>query len=58
MLSPSLNYKQIKTVPGMKFISARYPTFPNWYAGRDFEQEEIVDFVNNYHRYAWNGQGC
>mmetsp|Transcript_4633 Transcript_4633/g.15327 ORF Transcript_4633/g.15327 Transcript_4633/m.15327 type:complete len:452 (-) Transcript_4633:113-1468(-) len=39
----------IDSVPVMKYISARYKDFPNWYGGMKFDPESLINFIHAYH---------
>eukprot|EP00899_Mesostigma_viride_P022247 jgi/Mesvir1/3206/Mv16357-RA.1 len=39
----------IATVPQIKYISARYKEFPNWFAALGYDPESVVRFVRSYH---------
>lgn len=39
----------IKELPAMKYTSARYRDFPNWFQGSPYEPEDIIQFIRAYH---------
>mmetsp|Transcript_23885 Transcript_23885/g.28887 ORF Transcript_23885/g.28887 Transcript_23885/m.28887 type:complete len:562 (+) Transcript_23885:357-2042(+) len=43
------DYKSLNYVPAIKYISARYKDFPNWYGGKYDDPDAIVNFVRAYH---------
>eukprot|EP00959_Pyramimonas_sp_CCMP1952_P102746 2148845-Pyramimonas_sp.AAC.2 len=49
VLTQSEDYKFLQTVPAIKYVSARYKDFPNWYGGRHDSPDELVQFVHSYH---------
>jgi glutaredoxin len=49
VLTQAEDYKALQTVPAIKYVSARYKDFPNWYGGRHDSADEIVQFVHSYH---------
>jgi len=49
VLTQSEDYKFMQTVPAIKYVSARYKDFPNWYGGKHDSPDELVQFVHSYH---------
>ena len=49
VLTSGSELKHVDSVPAMKYISARYKDFPNWYGGSPYDPEAIVQFVRAYH---------
>lgn len=41
--------KHVDSVPAMKYISARYKDFPNYYGGSPYDPEAIIQFIRAYH---------
>jgi len=49
VLTQAEDFKALQTVPAIKYVSARYKDFPNWYGGRHDSADELVQFVHSYH---------
>merc|ERR1711988_1759657 len=43
------DFKTVNQVPQMKYVSARYKDFPNWYGGPNDDPDALVQFVRSYH---------
>mmetsp|Transcript_2247 Transcript_2247/g.5599 ORF Transcript_2247/g.5599 Transcript_2247/m.5599 type:complete len:585 (+) Transcript_2247:240-1994(+) len=48
-LTKTLPQNHIKELPAMKYTSARYRDFPNWFQGSPYEPEDIFQFIRAYH---------
>jgi len=49
VLTSADDYRHLQTVPAIKYISARYKDFPNWYGGAHDDPDALVQFVHSYH---------
>jgi len=49
VLTGADDFKHLQTVPAMKYVSARYKDFPNWYGGPHDDADQLVQFVHSYH---------
>jgi len=49
VLTKTLPTSPIASVPGLKYTSARYKDFPNWFQGSPYSPDEIFQFIRAYH---------
>ena len=47
MTAPADRY--IKQVPTLKYVSARYRDFPNYYTGSPYDEHDVLEFIRTYH---------
>eukprot|EP00854_Cymbomonas_tetramitiformis_P011438 gene11438-13518_t len=49
VLTEAKDYNTLQMVPALKYISARYKDFPNWFGGEYDNADSLVNFVRSYH---------
>lgn len=49
VLTKTLPQNHISSLPALKYTSARYRDFPNWFQGSPYSPEDIFQFIRAYH---------
>ena len=49
VLTKTMPMNPITSLPAMKYTSARYKDFPNWFQGSPYSPDDIFQFVRAYH---------